>query len=282
MCTVADTHRVRGFTLLEILMGIVISAILLVIILRYYRIATDSYSLQDQIADMNQNAQYVVKELGDVLMQAGAACVATANSTADMDTIIKLPGGGPVYKEFTIKVNPRGGFHTITNAVTLNTTARCSLQVSDASQFKYADKLARIPRAGSSDSTIKVYNLIEVNTTSNRIFFNGGSSASQPFSVDDAVYSFVNNRYYLNGTDLCLNSNDNVLAEHIDSLLITFFNEKGDSVLSTFPPWKSIRSVRVEVVAMTSRPDYKYPGDHRRRLRLSSVTRLRNKVGGKT
>lgn len=273
------SYHSRGFTLLEVLISIVISGILIIGLTRYYRTALKSHSLQEQITDMNQNAQYVLTELSDVLMQAGAACVATANSTTDMDTIIKLTGAGPVHNEFTIKVNPRGGLHIITNSVTLNTTANCSLEVSDASQFRYADKLARIPRAGSTDSTIKTYNLVGINTASNKICLNGGASTSEAFNVNDAVYGFVNNRYYLNGTDLCLNSDNNVLAENIDTLLVTFYDADGDSLLTSSPPWRSMRSANVQVVATTPDP---FPGDPRRRTKLSYQFRLRNKVGGKT
>ena len=76
-------NNYRGFTLLEILIAIVISGVLLVGVTKYYRTAADSYSLQEQISEMNQNAQYVLKELSEILIQAGAACVATSNATTD-------------------------------------------------------------------------------------------------------------------------------------------------------------------------------------------------------
>jgi prepilin-type N-terminal cleavage/methylation domain-containing protein len=266
----------RGFTLLEIMVALTITGILIVTIMRFYLITVNNYSLQDEIADMNQNAKYVMKEISDLLTQAGVDCSVIDNPTPDMDTIIKLTGAGPVYKEFTIKVNPRGGLYVITSAVKLNTTTKCSLLVDDATKFRYADKCARIPRSGATDSTIKVYNLVGVDTVSNKICLSGGKSTSETFDVGDAVYSFVNNRYYLNGTNLCLNDTANILAENINLFQITFYNISGDSVLTSSLPWKSMRSANLLVEATTSK---RYSGNQKRRIKLSHQFRLRNRIG---
>lgn len=266
----------HGFTLLEILVALVISGLLIIILTRIYSNTVKNYSLQDEIVDMNQNARFVIKEISNILSEAGADCAIINRPTPIKDTIIKLSGGGPVYNEFTIKVNPRSGLYSIPYDTTLNTMTTCSLMVNDASTFRYADKLARIPGVGSTDSTIKVYNLIGVNTESNKICFNGGTSTSETFSAGDAIYSFVNRRYFLNGTDLCLNDTINVLAENISVFKIIFYNSSGDSVLTSSPPWKSMRSARLDVEATTSRRI----SDHKlMRVKLSYEFRFRNRVG---
>lgn len=267
----------EGFSLVEILIALAISGILIILFTKTYLSALSGYSLQDEIVEMNQNAKYVIKEISDILSQAGADCENAENPTSNMDTIVKLTGSGPVYNEFTIKVNPRGGLYILTNAQTFNTKIACSLSVDDASRFLYADKLARIPKSGSTDSTIKIYSLVKVDTTNDKLHFTGGTSTSETFSAGDAVYSFVNKRYYLNGTKFCINDTVNVLAENIKMFQIAFYDSNGDSTFTSSLPWKKMRAASVVVVATTSA---RYSGNKQQQISLSSQFRLRNRLGG--
>jgi prepilin-type N-terminal cleavage/methylation domain-containing protein len=267
-----------GFTLVELLIALAVSGILILVLTKFYSLTLRSYTLQEQITEMNQNAKFVMKEVSEVLQQAGADCLATGNSATDRDTIVKLTGSGPAYNEFTIKVNPRGGIATIDSLLAINTASPCTIRVDDASVFTHANKLGRIPKAGAVDSVVKIYDLLEANSATNKIIISGGK-AKDTFAVSDAIYSFVNYRYYLSGTNLCLNSDTVVLAENIDLFRIVFYNLDGDSTLTSAPPWKTMRAASLQVEATTSGTDPKYPGDHRRRLKLFNQFRLKNKVG---
>ena len=279
------SHRENssGFTLLELMIALGVSCILVLGLTKIYSSVLRSYSMQDQLTEMNQNAKFVMEELSDVLMQVGASCAAVNSDTTDKDTIIK-PTGSPC-SDFTVKVNPRGGLFVITSRCSLNTlAARCSLQVDSANPFRNATLLEKIPcQTPPTARAISIYSLDSIHTTSNYIYFHSSSgSAKDTFYVNDAICSFVNHRYYLNGTSLCLDSAGNVLAENIDSLKISFFDPNGNALTLAATPtlWAKVWSMSIMVESTTSLPDNAYNGysDHRHRLKLSYQFRLKNKV----
>jgi prepilin-type N-terminal cleavage/methylation domain-containing protein len=270
----------RGFTLIEIIIGVGISAILILGLTRLISATLNSYSLQEQLTEMNQNAKFAIKELSDVLMQAGADCQLVGDDTLNKDTFF-LAASASTCTSFTIKVNPRGGFFIVTPATAckLNTSlANCSLQVDNANPFRLADSLGKIPENNSAPSRlIKTYKINGVNLTSNKISVTGGS-VNDSFYIGDGLYSFCSQRYYLKGTNFCLNNDTNVMAENIDSFKITFMDSAGTSTTS----WSLMRSVKLVLEATSSVPDNRYVNppwnDHRRRLKLTYQFRLKNKV----
>ncbi len=266
-----------GFTLLELLVGVGVSAILILGLTRLFWSALDSYSLQDQFTEMNQNAKFAMEEVSDVLMQAGANCILVDGDTLNKDSIISSVASTPC-NSFTMKVNPRGGFFTVTPATSckLNTSTNCSLQVDNAFPFRLADSLGKIPEINSAPTRSVVdYKITGIDSTHNKICITGGS-ANDSFYVGDGLYSFSSQYYYLKGTNLCLNNDSNVLAENIDTLNITFMDSLGNPTKK----WSSMSSVGLYIDATTSLPDYRYNGygDHRRHLPLTYQFRLKNKV----
>ena len=79
-------NRAGGFTLLELLVGVGVSAILILGLTRLFSATLNSYSLQDQLTEMNQNAKFAMKEFSNVLMQAGADCILVDGDTLKKDT----------------------------------------------------------------------------------------------------------------------------------------------------------------------------------------------------
>lgn len=270
------SNRNQGFTLVEVMIALAVSGILLVGLTKLYTLMLKSYSLQEELTEMNQNAKFTIKEISDILTQAGADCAAMNSDTTDKDTIIKVTGDPP-YSDFTLRINPRGGLFIITMKQPIG--AQCSVQVSNVANFRVAKKLGQLPYAVTvpTRTTVRIYNLDSIHTTNSNIFISGGA-ATDTFFVNDAIYSFDTCRYYLNGTNLCLNADTNVLAENIDSFKVTFFDVAGNSSITSTPPWLTMRSASMVVVATTATPDCKYPGDGKRRLKLSYKFRLKNKV----
>lgn len=218
---------------------------------------------------MNQNAKFTIKEISDILMQAGADLQIIDSDTLDKDTIIIPDGSSLPCSGFKIKINPRGGVFQIPQKIK---PAVCSIQVENASTFRLADKIQKLPGPNST-LPVKVYSLIRYDSLTNFVVF----SPSDTFTEGDAVVSFVYSHYYLNGTNLCLDNNSNIIAENIDTMGITFLDVDGDPTSD----WRNMRSVRIKVCARTSIPDKKYTGhpDHYRRITLHHEFRLRNKVG---
>lgn len=258
----------RGFTLIELLVAIGISALALVTLTRLFSLSFTGYNLQEQLTGMNQNARYTIKVLSDVLMEAGADLQIVNYGTKDKDTIIIPDGNQPECSGFTIKINPRGGLFQISQTIP---SYICTIYVDDARRFRHAGMLARLPGL-RSPQPLRFYTLLHVDTIDHFIVFDPATT----FQKDDAVCSFVKTRYFINGTDLCINSDSNVIAEDIDSLSILFLDREGDPTAQ----WKDMRSVQMLVRAKTSKPDHRYKEypDNCRRITLTYKFRLRNKV----
>ncbi|MBN1309589.1 MAG: prepilin-type N-terminal cleavage/methylation domain-containing protein [Chitinispirillaceae bacterium] len=262
--------RTEGFTLVEILIAIGISSLVLVMLTRLFSVSLKSYSHQEQLAEMNQNARYTIRELSDILMQAGADLQIVNLDTLDKDIIIETDGGEAGCSGFTIKINPRGGIYQIPQTIGVPVPI-CTIQVDNARGFMHADSMQRIPAMGS-DLPLKFYRLLNVNTQTNSLSF----APADSFNKNDAICSFATKRFFLDGTNLCCNNAENVIAENIDSLSIVFMDRNGDPEAS----WKKMRSVRILVRAKTALPDPRYDeyADHCRRVTLTYEFRLRNKV----
>jgi prepilin-type N-terminal cleavage/methylation domain-containing protein len=259
----------KGFSLIEVIIGISISSLILIFLTRLFSVSLNSYNLQDQLADMNQNAKFTIKEVSDLLMQAGADLQITDSDSLDKDTIIFPDGNSLPCKGFKIKINPRGGLFAIPLTIK---PAVCSIQVENASAFRLANKLEKLP-GPNSNLPVKIYSLTRYDSLTNFIVFNPPDT----FTEADVIVSFVYSHYYLSGTNLCLDNDSNIIAENIDTLDITFLDIDGDPTID----WKTMRSARIKVCARTSLPDRKYTGhsDHYRRITLHHEFRLRNKVG---
>lgn len=262
------TNDNSGLTLVEIIIAIAISSIILLSVTRLFSTSLNSYNLQDQFSDMNQNAKFTMKELSDILMQAGADMQLVNSDTLDKDTIIIPDSNKAVCSGFTIKINPRGGLFDIPQSL----APVCSIQVDDARKFLYANQLACIPNMASI-APVKIFSLLHCDTNTNYVAF----SPQDSFSQDDGICSFVYSHYYLKNLNLCLNNDTTVIAENIDSLTVTFIDRSGNNTSN----WKNMRSAKIYVRARTARPDNGYKGysDHYHRVVLTNEFRLRNKIG---
>jgi prepilin-type N-terminal cleavage/methylation domain-containing protein len=141
----------RGFTLVEVIVAMVISVILGVSVLRFYKDSYHTYSQQEQIADRNQNAHYLLNKFVEVLQQAGSVLPDTAW------TVITFPSSGGI----TIGSNPRGA----DQYNSFDTRASYFIAVSNGAQF------------AKSDNTL-------LNTTHILVDYMSPAKATQKFDLD--------------------------------------------------------------------------------------------------
>jgi hypothetical protein len=264
--------------LIELLITMVVAVLLGVALVRFYKDSSHAYSMQDQIADRNQNAQFTLNKMVELLQQAGSVLPDTGWP------VIKVASGA-----LTVGLNPRGAqqynatdtplsnFIPVmdgskfvnTGNVLLNTT-HVLVQFADPS--KAVQKLnidlgyngngfsAGVKSSGTGFDSVRVTTAIDL-------------------SVGDRIYGYREDEYSLSGSDLVIRPNGNaalqmVLSENIDSIGFTFLTAIGGAT----PNWKWMRSASITVRARTEKPDPKLPAPGYHKISLPMNVILRNKI----
>jgi prepilin-type N-terminal cleavage/methylation domain-containing protein len=250
-----------GFTLVELLIAAAISGVVMVAVVRLYVTGMQSYNLQAQITEMNQNAQYTLQLLFEEIQQAGVDLPDTIWPVLSQDLNDANKDSIAIY------VNPDSALYKFPAGVTTQ-----KIPLSDASGFVGTTSILRLDSARTAVNTIAV---TAVDTAPNPDTIR--LAASTVFKKNDIIYNYKVKHYFMNGHNFCRDTTTNILAENIDSLAFRFHN-KSKGVVGD---WKSICSCRLYVRARTAQPDphYKNPtyNDGYRRVALTNEFRLRNK-----
>jgi prepilin-type N-terminal cleavage/methylation domain-containing protein len=247
----------RGYTLVELLVVIVMSAIIIISLFRLFNQSVWSYSLQNQLMDMHQNANYIIQRLTDEIAQAGGGfspCVPAIFQAATDSS------------RFNVRENLRNGSY-----VFKSTFAGCtSFTVDMATGFWGADSIIQVYRNTATPSSFSKITGVDTVNDIVRI------APQQTFNVGDTIYPFINRLYYQVATNVCMNNASTILAENIDSLKIIFL----DSVLQPTHNWSAMRSAKISVTSKTEQPDQRYQGssDKRHRVTLDMTLRLKAKI----
>lgn len=259
-----------GFTLLELMITSVISGIVVFGVTRFAMSVMWSFKLQEQISDMHMNADYTIQRLSEELMAAG-----TDLPEAKYDVITQNPGD---YDAYTLKINLYGTFYMLEEDRASDIKVPCN----DASALVYTDSLIKLDTANEVETALTIDRGHNGGT-----FVNGIDTESEPDSIclttaetfadGDFIFSAYTYAYYLDGLNLCLNTDDNVLAENIDSLCIKFYDEDHNETTD----WDNMRLVHCTVRTRTATSDnrYSHPEFHDgyRRVVRSMDFSLRNK-----
>jgi type II secretory pathway pseudopilin PulG len=266
-----------GFTLVEILVGLVVGALVVVVAVKFYKDSYRTYSLQDQLQERDQNAHFVVNKFVEMLQQAGA-------SLPDSGwTVISQAGGST-----TIGMNPRSAEQF--NGVDLANSY--FIPVSDALQWTNSGNVllninhVLIDFSDPSSATRKY--VIDAGYNSGG-FANG--IKNNPIGMDsiritsrvrltigDRIYGYREDQFLLSGANLVVRPNGSstaqmVLAENIDSLGIVFRGRNGAATTS----WDQMRSASVTVRARTAHSDPRLPRDGYRKITLPMNVIMRNR-----
>lgn len=246
----------------------VVSGILIVGLVRFFKDFNRSYNNQEQVADRDANAHYSIKRLSEALMSAGA------NLPSMGWTMVSLPEGNPG-PHLVISVNPRGGVQYLAAPL----FAASEIPIDDAKGFSKAGSVLCDPQAdglGSFKAGIdKSYN--------GGGFVNGimptGTGAilrltsAVTLSAGDAVYAYDEEDFRLQDGNLLLDGN--VLAEDIQNLGFTLLTANQTPTNQ----WSAMRSAKIQVTARTRAPDPNYAknGGYRT-LDLTMDVLLRNRL----
>ena len=264
--------RQGGLTLVEMLVALVIAGLALTGIMRVLQGNLNSYSLQTQVMEMQQDTHHAGRVLEETVLQIGADLPDTGL------VVVGLASSGDDSVE--LKVNPRGANVFFADSAA-TTAARC-LKVPDAAGFIKTDSrsLVLVKRFVDRSRPCSLLAIDEgkgggnfssgVDTVNDSICLTGQGR----FAPGDGLYAYVTDRYYRQGT--CIMRNSDTLCENIDSLAFTF----RDSANNPTTNWYLMRTVWIVVRGMTQlrQTGYSVYADGRPRYLVTSTMRLRNRI----
>lgn len=255
--------RKNGLTLIELLIALVLSSILTAVLYRAFISQQKTYTVQDQVVDMQQNVRIAMGQMTREIRMAGYG--------GDILTIFGNVNG------FTNIITPASNTVTIILAdevgvLKQNTSKGANqLKVTNARIFN-ADKKKYLCLNGLNNYLVQ-------SVAEDTIILSGPLAEGHP--IHQPVYLVKAISYYLGLSDgkTVLRRNENTggggqpLAENIESLEFTYFDANGD--VTANPP--DIRMVRMTVTGKTNMLDPEYKGgDGYRRRTLSSNIKVRN------
>jgi prepilin-type N-terminal cleavage/methylation domain-containing protein len=256
-------RKKKGLTLIELLIALVLSSILIAALYRIFISHQKNYTVQDQVADMQQNARIAMGQMTKEIRMAGYG--------GDILSVFGNING------FTNIITPASNSITIILAFEIgvlkqNTPMGANqLSMTNASKFN-TDKKKYLCLNGLNNYLVQ--SVIE-----DRIILAAPLAEGHP--INQPVYLVKAISYYLglSSGKTVLRRNENTggggqpLAENIESLEFTYFDTNGDVTAS--PP--DIRMVRLTVTAKTDMVDPEFMrGDGYRRRTLSSNIKVRN------
>ena len=256
-------NKKNGLTLIELLIALVLSSLLTAVLYRAFIGQQRTYTVEDQVAEMQQNVRIAMGQMTREIRMAGH--------------------GGNILSVF-------GNINGFSNIIT---------PAHDAITVILADEVGTLKqKAEKGTHQLKVTNALIFNGDKKKYLCLGGLNSywvqsvtgdtitlgaflTEDHPIHQSVFLVKAVSYYtgVSGGKTVLRRNENTggggqpLAENIETLEFSYVDSKGD--VTANPP--DIRMVKVTVTARTSRldPDYK-GGDGYRRRTLSSNIKIRN------
>jgi len=256
-------EKKTGVTLIELLIALVLSSILTAALYRVFIDQEETYTVQDQLAEMQQNVRVAMGQMTREIRMAGYG--------GDMLSIFGDING------FTNIITPAG------NAITIVLADEVGVLKQNAA--KGANHL-KVTNARIFNTDKKKYlclnglnNYLVQSVAEDTIILTTPLAEGHP--INQAVYLVKAISYYLglSGAKSVLRRNENTggggqpFAENIESLEFSYFDSNGG--VASNPP--EIRMVKVTITARTKLLDPRLKGgDGYRRRTLSSHIRVRN------
>jgi prepilin-type N-terminal cleavage/methylation domain-containing protein len=253
----------NGLTLIELLLALALSGILTAVLYRAFISQYKTYTVQDQVAELQQNIRTAMGQMTREIRMAGYG--------GDILSIFGNVNG------FTNVITPASNAVTILLAdevgVLKQNTARGAnqLRVTHAGTFN-ADKKRYLCLNGLNNYSVR-------NVMEDTVVLTAPLAEGHP--INQPVYLIKAISYYLgmSGGKTVLRRNENTggggqpLADNIESLEFTYFDINGDVTASP----GEIRMVKATITGKTNMLDPAYKeGDGYRRRTLSSNIKVRN------
>jgi type IV pilus assembly protein PilW len=261
----------KGITLIELLVALTISGILVSGVYRTFVSQQHTYTVQDQVVDMQQNVRLAINRMTRELRMAGfgrmgATFFGTGKMYGTYEHVVTPNGGN--------KVTVVGAYQAITTLSANATSGSKTIQVNDASGFNTGLK-QYISINGTESLQIQ-------KITGNQIDFQGGTQLSDDHLAGEPVFLVMAITYSLGVSEgkSALLRDDNLglgpqpVAENIDNLQFAYLDSNGNPTANP----DDIRMIQVTIIARTDKtdPELAKVGDGFRRRTLTSNIQLRN------
>ena len=261
----------KGVTLIELLIALVISAVLTAGIYRAFIHQQRSYTTQEQVADMQQNARVAINRMMREIRMAGCGNiqgvlpVSFLGGTRTYNDVVNLDA--PVAGALTI-VSAIGG-----SAVLTGQPASNQIQVSALAEFDTNNK-KYISIGGLECHSITAIDagnkILTLNSDLSRVYNNGTTLVYAIRAISYRIAPDAEGKPVLR-RDENTGGGFQPMANNIES--IEFRNSDG-----TIPLNPNSASMQVAVTAMTDRPDPQLKvGDGYRRRQFTSIILQRNR-----
>jgi prepilin-type N-terminal cleavage/methylation domain-containing protein len=253
----------NGVTLIELLIALVLSSILTAVLYRAFISQQKTHTVQDQVADMQQNVRIAMGQMTREIRMAGyGGDILSISGDINGFTNIITPASNAITiiladEVGVLKQNTAKGANQlrVTNAKVFNNDKKKYLCLNGLNHY--------LVRSVTEDTIILTAPLAE------------GHPIHQPVYLVKAISYYLG----LSSGKTVLRRNENTggggqpLAENIESLQFTYFDTDGNVTENP----QDIRMVKVTITAKTNRfdPEYKGGDGYRRRI-LSSNIKVRN------
>jgi type IV pilus assembly protein PilW len=271
-------------TLIELLVALSVSAILVAGVYKTFISQQHTFTVQEQVVDMQQNVRLSINQLTRELRLAGFG-----GGGADGWTATDFFKHGAIYGSYTDVVNPDLGGTSVTVlegyeplirttlGVTANTKDK-SIFVNDVSSFDQPPK----PKIYISVNGTEAHHIAAIDAGAKTITFPGWDKLVGDHQAGEPVYLIAAVTYSIGMFDgkSCLLRDDHLgagpqpVADNIESLQFKYFDTNGNE---TAVP-ADIRMIQVTVVAKSDQPDKDLvkTGDGLRRRTVRTNLQLRN------
>jgi prepilin-type N-terminal cleavage/methylation domain-containing protein len=255
----------KGITLIELLVALVITGILITAIYRTFIGQQKTYTVQEEVVDMQQNVRATINHMMTEIRMAGFG---------NVSMVLPVTIAGKTFNDVVNPNTPVAGSITILSAGRATT-----LIATPASNKVTVNSLTDSQGNTLFDTGNKKYvslggveSYVITNIAGNILTLSGPLTYSHP--VGTAVYGIRAVSFQVDGTRTLLRDENTgaggqPLADNIENLQLVYFNANGN------PPAQNadIRVIQVTLRARadTSDPEYKADGGYRKRQIASSI-----------
>lgn len=265
----------KGLTLIELLIALVISALIISGLYRTFIGQQKTYTVQEQIVDMQQNARTAVNRMMSEIRMAGFGNVSmvlpVTFSTGTFNNVLNL--NTPTAGSLTI-VSAVGGTSTLTAAGVIGQSQIVvSTLTDDLGNALFDTSNKRYVSIGGLES----YTITSVDNGTKTITLNG--SLTYNHAIGTPIFNIKALSYRVDSVNVTLLRDENLgngaqpQADSIENLQFTYLDAGGNPTANPL----DIRVIRISLTARVERQDPDLNnGDGYRRRQIVSNVHLRN------